>query len=389
MAERLRLATDAAEIGVWDWDITQADQWYASPTYFTMLGYSPEEGFANREQWIERLHPEDRPGVQARIQAVLEGDDLPYHYEARMRHANGSYRWIQVVGRVLASDAQGKASRLMGIRQDITDRKLAEEALRLSEENLAITLQSIGDAVIVTDAAGLITRMNPTAERLTGWTLPHALGKPLTEVFRIINAQTRAPAVNPVQLVMDKGEVVGLANHTALLARDGPEYQIFDSAAPIRNRDNHIVGVVLVFSDVTEQYRVREQLDKTVQLLERTGEMAKIGGWEVDLRTMQLTWSRQTCRLHEVDPSVTAHRGRGDGVRCPRGPPQGSGGPAGCKHPGNILGHGSTVGHGDRTPDLGPAPGHGGDGEWATCAPTGGFARHHRAPRRTAGSAEQ
>ena len=303
LAERLRLATDAAEIGVWDWDIDRADQWFASPTYFTMLGYEPEEGFANRSLWIERLHPEDRPDIERRIQAVLAGDDVPYQYETRIRHANGTYRWISVAGRVLQRDKDGKATRLMGIRLDITDRKLTEERLRLSEENLSITLQSIGDAVIATDATGRITRMNLAAERLTGWSLNQASGRPLQEVFHIIHTQTREPAVNPVQQVMEKGDVVGLANHTALVARDGTEYQIFDSAAPIRDRHGVIVGVVLVFSDVTEQYRVREELAHTVRMLERTGEMAKVGGWEVDLRTMQLIWSRQTSRLHDVDPS--------------------------------------------------------------------------------------
>ncbi len=93
--------------------------------------------------------------------------------------------------------------------------------------------------------------MNTTAERLTGWPLADALGQPLTMVFHIISAQTRLPSVNPVQLVMERGEVVGLANHTTLLARDGREYQIADSAAPIRDAADHIVGVVLVFSDVS------------------------------------------------------------------------------------------------------------------------------------------
>ena len=133
-----------------------------------------------------------------------------------------------------------------------------EGALRDSEQNLSITLNSIGDAVIATDAAGRIKDMNPAAERLTAWPMAEATGQPLTEVFRIINAQTRLPSVNPVQLVMDRGEVVGLANHTALLARDGNEYQIADSAAPIRNAADAIVGVVLVFSDVTERYRAEE-----------------------------------------------------------------------------------------------------------------------------------
>lgn len=299
-AERLRMATDAAQIGVWDWDVTRADEWFASPTYFTMLGYDPLEGLADRAQWIARLHPDDREAVDARIQAVLGGADLPYEYEARLLHANGTYRWVNVVGRVLARDAQGRASRLLGVRLDITERKQSEEKLRVSEENLAITLQSIGDAVIATDAAGCITRMNPTAERLTNWTEQEAMGRPLTEIFHIINTQTREPLVNPVELVMKNRGVVSLVNHTALLARGGPEYQIFDNAAPIRDRSGEIVGVVLVFCDVTEQYRVRAQLADTLELLERTSEMTKVGGWELNLRTMRTLWSAETCRMHEV-----------------------------------------------------------------------------------------
>ncbi|MGS0757772.1 PAS domain-containing protein, partial [Roseateles sp. GG27B] len=164
-------------------------------------------------------------------------------------------------------------------------------------------LQSIGDAVIATDAQGLITRMNPTAERLTGWTLAEARGVALPEVFNIVNAETRLPAINPVQRVMTHGEVVGLANHTALLARDGREYQIADSAAPIRDPAGQIVGVVLVFSDVTESYRVREALASNAEMLERTGEMAKVGGWELDLRSGEFNFSREALRIDDIEPS--------------------------------------------------------------------------------------
>jgi PAS domain S-box-containing protein len=138
-----------------------------------------------------------------------------------------------------------------------------EEALKESKENLAITLQSIGDAVIATDVAGRVTRMNPAAERLCGWSLDDAAGRPLAEVFRIINAETLEAAANPVHLVMECGKVVGLANHTLLLARDGQEYQIADSAAPIRNSAGEIAGVVLVFSDVTEKYRAEKALKES------------------------------------------------------------------------------------------------------------------------------
>jgi diguanylate cyclase (GGDEF)-like protein/PAS domain S-box-containing protein len=133
-------------------------------------------------------------------------------------------------------------------------------SLRESEENLSITLHSIGDAVIATDALGRVTRMNPVAERLTGWTLAQARDRPLAEVFCIINANTRAPVADPVQAVMLRGQVVDLANDTLLLARDQTECQIADSAAPIRNAAGEVVGVVLVFSDVTEKYQTEQAL---------------------------------------------------------------------------------------------------------------------------------
>jgi PAS domain S-box-containing protein len=138
-----------------------------------------------------------------------------------------------------------------------------EGALKESEENLAITLKSIGDAVIVTDVAGRVTRMNPTAERLSGWSLADAIDRPLPEVFRIINADNREAVADPVHLVMAQGQVVGLANHTVLLSRDGQEYQITDSAAPIHNAAGEIVGVVLVFSDITDKYQTQKALHLT------------------------------------------------------------------------------------------------------------------------------
>ena len=142
------------------------------------------------------------------------------------------------------------------------EQKVAERTATLaqSEENLAITLGAIGDGVIATDVDGRITRMNQTAERLSGWMLADALGRPMSEIFRIVNTDTREPVANPFELVMEHERVVGLANHTVLLARDGQEYQIADSAAPIRNAERKIVGVVLVFSDVTERYRSENAL---------------------------------------------------------------------------------------------------------------------------------
>lgn len=113
MAERLALATDATSIAVWDWDVGTGKM-YASPSYFTMLGYDTEERVPGPEQWLERVHPEDRGLVAEKMQAALDGADAPYHYEARMQHADGSFRWVSSIGSVLGRDKDGKATRHVG-----------------------------------------------------------------------------------------------------------------------------------------------------------------------------------------------------------------------------------------------------------------------------------
>jgi PAS domain S-box-containing protein len=181
-------------------------------------------------------------------------------------------------------------------------RAAAEQALRESEERLATTLHSIGDAVMATDAAGHITRINAAAERLTGWKAAEAIGQPLGKVFRIINANTREPAEPPVERVLASGEIVGLANHTALLSRDGREYQIADSAAPIRDSQGRITGVVLVFSDVTEPYRVQRALQLREERLSDTGALARVAGWDLEIATMKASGTDEMRRLLEIDP---------------------------------------------------------------------------------------
>jgi len=131
--------------------------------------------------------------------------------------------------------------------------RAAERVAHARSEALRVTLTSIGDAVITTDTAGAITFLNPVAERLTGWTLDAAVGEPLARIFRIVNEHTRAAVDNPVAKVIEHGEAFGLANHTVLIRRDGSESPIEDSAAPIRDADGAIVGVVMVFHDVTER----------------------------------------------------------------------------------------------------------------------------------------
>ncbi len=132
--------------------------------------------------------------------------------------------------------------------------------LQISEEKLAVTLDSIGDAVIATDTEGRVTLMNPLATRLTGWTDSSALSRAVDEIFNIINKETRLPATIPVKETLLHGTIHGLANHTVLIARDGSECDIADSCAPIRDRDGQVIGAVLVFRDVTGEYAAQKML---------------------------------------------------------------------------------------------------------------------------------
>ena len=147
--------------------------------------------------------------------------------------------------------------------------KIEDDRLQLSEreQNLSLTLDSIGDVVIATDINGKIERMNPIAEQLTGWSLNDAHGRLLEDVFPIIDERTRKSIENPVSKVLTTGEIITLSNHTTLIAKEGTEYQIADSAAPIRNEQDEIIGTILVFHDVSEQYRLRQVADESKERL--------------------------------------------------------------------------------------------------------------------------
>jgi len=157
--------------------------------------------------------------------------------------------------------------------KEIADRKQAEEALRASEERWATTLRSIGDAVISTDAYGRVMFMNEVAEKLTGWPLSEAQGRDLTEVFYIVNEVTRSKPESPVAKVIRLGQIVGLANRTALISRNGTELPIEDSGAPIRDKEGQVIGIVLVFHNISEKRRAEKAL-RDSERLAVTGRLA-------------------------------------------------------------------------------------------------------------------
>lgn len=155
----------------------------------------------------------------------------------------------------------------------IHERALAEEKLLDEKERLNVTLRSIGDGVITTDLDGKIILINKITEQLTGWSQQEAIGRPVQEVFNIINGKTGNPCDSPVDKVLASGQIVGLANHTALIARDGTQYSIEDSGAPMFDKESKIIGTVLVFRDVTEKRKTAEELLK-IKKLESVGVLA-------------------------------------------------------------------------------------------------------------------
>jgi two-component system, cell cycle sensor histidine kinase and response regulator CckA len=152
------------------------------------------------------------------------------------------------------------------VKRHIMLRRKAEEELAAEKERLTVTLRSIGDGVITTDTLGRVVLMNRVAEDLTGWRQGECIGKGLDEVFVIINEKTRERALNPVDRVLESGSICGLANHTVLISKDGAERVIADSGAPIRDKHSNIIGVVLVFRDITEQQHMLKEVLKAEKL---------------------------------------------------------------------------------------------------------------------------
>jgi len=220
-------------------------------------GYSADE-VLGREISIFYT-PEDV--AQGRPQALLAAaiSEGRVEDEGWRVRKDGSRFWADVVITPIF-DGNGQPQGFVKVTRDLTARQQAAEKLRQSEENLQATLYSIGDGVLAVDANARVTRINPVAEQLTGWTEKDAIGRALDEVFNIINEDTGAKAQNPIGRVLAGGVVVGLANHTALIARDGTVRPIADSGAPIRDAQGVTRGAVLVFRDVTKERHAEQQL---------------------------------------------------------------------------------------------------------------------------------
>jgi len=220
--------------------------------------------------------------VESLLQEKIR-DDF-YHYQITQSILIGVTLILSLLGFVIQYRYD------LVLNRNITNLNQAKNKAEKSEQWLNTIMDSMGDGVITTDVNGNVTRINPVAEEITGWPLSDAKGLSLKNIFPIYNASTRESIPNPVDKVIATGETVYLSNHTTLISKQGNEYQIADSAAPIRDSDNIILGMVLVFSDVTEKYMIREQLVSNLQRLSLHWKDTPLGmiEWNTDFEFLDL-----------------------------------------------------------------------------------------------------
>jgi diguanylate cyclase (GGDEF)-like protein/PAS domain S-box-containing protein len=290
--ERMRYALEATNDGLWDWDLT-TNQAYFSPRWKAMLGYQEHEIPNRYEAWEQQVHPDDLATVLASLQAHLEDPSKPYECLHRLRHKNGDWRWVLTRGRA-HRDAEGRPLRMVGTHVDVTEQKRLEATLYEERERALVTLRSIGDGVITTDAEGNITFLNQIAENLTAWHKEEAVGQALEEVFRVVDENSLAPIESLMQRCIRERQVVSLDTNTLLLNRDGDEISVSDSAAPILSETGEVIGVVVVFHDVSAQRSMQRKIEYQAQHDSLTG-----------------LWSRAAFDLHLDELCVAALQGEG------------------------------------------------------------------------------
>ena len=293
--ESLRLTLEATQIGAFDWDVAH-DVWYASPTYYTALGYEPREGPGDRAEWVERLHPDDRDRFKRLTHDILTGEIDRYEYEARLRHADGSYRWAQVKALGIEHDSNGKVSRLLGVRIDITERKQAEEDLRRSESYLADAQRLTHTGVWAGDRTSKPLYWSEEVFRIFGFDPQQGLPTGEQALERIHPEdfdKFRRATIN------EKGY---LESEYRLVLPDGTLKYVFGSAHPVLDRNGEIVEVVGVIVDITERKRAEEALRRAEGYLVEAQRLTHTGAWATDAVPEPLYWSEELFRLYGLDP---------------------------------------------------------------------------------------
>lgn len=260
---RLHVTLETTQIGIWDWNLEE-DTWYASPIYYTMLGYEPITGNSDRKVWLNRIHPDERELVRRKINLMRTRKEEHYSYEARILHADGSYRWHQVIGHIIDKGKQGEIKRMVGIRKDITAFKKAEEELRKSKRRLRTLLDTVPDLIWLKDPEGFYLQCNQRFEQLNGVPEKQIIGKTdydfvskeQADFFR----QKDKEATQSGKSLMYETEVTFADGHNEILET---------IKTPTFENDGTLIGVLGIGRIITEKKKNEQELKKYRENLER------------------------------------------------------------------------------------------------------------------------
>ncbi len=237
-----------------------------------LTGYYPNDIIDNNVITYDKLiHHEDREYVKKELKKAIKKNSS-YLITYRIKTASGNEKWVMEKGRPILSASKNLLA-IGGVISDITDYKKMEKALADEKERLSITLKSIGDAVITTDIKGNVVLLNNAAEKLTGWALEEAKGKNLELVFNIIHEDSKKPYKNFIMNIIKNKKTENLNNNTLLISKNGSEKTISETSTPINDQEGNIIGVVIVFRDITEKNKIDEEMRK-IQKLESLGVLA-------------------------------------------------------------------------------------------------------------------
>ena len=288
LQQRNELIAATANDGIWDFD-GETKRINLSRRWKSMLGYDIEQEDVMLD-WYNLVHPNDMARVQSKMKEHLEGKSPFFESVHRMKHQNGDWRWMSSRAKAVL-DPNGRLLRLLGVEVDITERKLYEEALFREKESAQITLQSIGDGVITTDADCNVEYINPVAEDLTGWRVDDGSGRPIDEIFRGFHEETCEPLENPLSVAIRRNRAIKSVRPTLLIRRDGNELYIESTASPIRDGKGDVTGGVLVFHDVSESRELNQasQLPREPRYPDRAWLIAanSRAGWSARIKECQ------------------------------------------------------------------------------------------------------
>ncbi|MCG8394982.1 MAG: EAL domain-containing protein [Pseudomonadales bacterium] len=255
---QLQMALSVGGVGIWQFH-PKSGKLVWDERMYELYGVAPgAEGDGTVDIWLNRLHPDDLPALQERLQEMMV-----HHRELdaqfRILTPAGELRHIRARAENITRGPEG-APLIVGTNWDVSDEQAMKQSLAHEKERLRVTLNSIADAVVATDEKGRITFMNPVAESLTGWREAEACGQPVDAILRLTSEEERATVTNPIAVALRGGDVCFLREGSILISRDGSRYEIQDSAAPLKSATDEVVGAVMVFRDVTARRAMQKKL---------------------------------------------------------------------------------------------------------------------------------